>query len=405
MRALHICYFGLRENLVQTQVLPYLEELARDGHEMSIITFEPDLSTTWSKESIREQQRLLRTRGIDWRPLAYHKSPSLPATLYDILCGVLFIWRSHRQSALDLLHARSHIPMIMALLARSLTRSAVIFDIRGLIADEYVDAGIWRQRSIIYRVMKRLEMVGIRQADWLIVLTRRMRDYLGQTAQRIDGRISVIPCCIDARRFGRSSAPLPEAPMTFEVVYAGSVTGLYLLEEMGRFFLALVSLVPHARLKILTAAPAGETSTRLRQIGLDPTQFDLQSVSPELVPQILANAAVGISFRKPAFSQIAASPTKVPEYLMAGLPVISNAGIGDTDQILQSERVGIVISELNQEGYRRAARQLLELWQDPDLRHRCRSVALRQFALNEVGGRLYGEAYRQIDLTRQQSDN
>ncbi|MFN7624606.1 MAG: glycosyltransferase, partial [Acidobacteriota bacterium] len=164
MRALHICYFGLRENLVQTQVLPSLEELARAGHEMSIITFEPDLSTTWSKESIREQQRLLRTRGIDWTPLAYHKRPSLPATLYDVLCGVLFIWRSHRQSPLDLLHARSHIPMIMALLARSLTRSAVIFDIRGLIADEYVDAGIWRQRSIIYRVMKRLEMVGIRRA-------------------------------------------------------------------------------------------------------------------------------------------------------------------------------------------------------------------------------------------------
>ena len=81
MRALHICYFGLRENLVQTQVLPYLEELARDGHEMSIVTFEPDFSSTWSMESVREQQQALLTRGIDWTPLAYHKRPSLPATL------------------------------------------------------------------------------------------------------------------------------------------------------------------------------------------------------------------------------------------------------------------------------------------------------------------------------------
>ena len=31
MRTLYICYFGLREPLVQTQVLPYLRELVRDG--------------------------------------------------------------------------------------------------------------------------------------------------------------------------------------------------------------------------------------------------------------------------------------------------------------------------------------------------------------------------------------
>ena len=40
--ALYICYFGLREPLVQTQVLPYLRELARGGVRMSLLTFEPD---------------------------------------------------------------------------------------------------------------------------------------------------------------------------------------------------------------------------------------------------------------------------------------------------------------------------------------------------------------------------
>src|SRR5205085_11606858 len=39
--ALYICYFGLREPLVQTQVLPYLRELAARGHRMSLLTFEP----------------------------------------------------------------------------------------------------------------------------------------------------------------------------------------------------------------------------------------------------------------------------------------------------------------------------------------------------------------------------
>ena len=34
-KTLYICYFGLREPLVQTQVLPYLRELLREGEKGS----------------------------------------------------------------------------------------------------------------------------------------------------------------------------------------------------------------------------------------------------------------------------------------------------------------------------------------------------------------------------------
>jgi len=40
MRSLYICYFGIEEPLVKTQVLPYLRELVKGGHEMSLVTFE-----------------------------------------------------------------------------------------------------------------------------------------------------------------------------------------------------------------------------------------------------------------------------------------------------------------------------------------------------------------------------
>src|ERR1051325_4649385 len=81
MRALYICYFGLREPLVQTQVLPYLRELVAGGVEMALLTFEPQRfdPTEW-RERVRED-------GIEWEALPYHKRPALPATLYDIVRG------------------------------------------------------------------------------------------------------------------------------------------------------------------------------------------------------------------------------------------------------------------------------------------------------------------------------
>ena len=94
-RALYLCYFSLHEPLVQTQVLPYLRELVAGGVGMSLLTFEPDLKTRWTSDSIAAWRQRLREAGIEWHMLPYHKHPSLPATMYDILAGA---WRAAAQS-------------------------------------------------------------------------------------------------------------------------------------------------------------------------------------------------------------------------------------------------------------------------------------------------------------------
>ena len=45
---LYICYFGMRQPLVETQVLPYLAELAKGGVKVSLVTFEPNLKRDWT---------------------------------------------------------------------------------------------------------------------------------------------------------------------------------------------------------------------------------------------------------------------------------------------------------------------------------------------------------------------
>jgi glycosyltransferase involved in cell wall biosynthesis len=402
MRSLYLCYFGLREPLVQTQVLPYLRELALGGNEMLLLTFEPAMLEPDQVAFWREK---LAADGIEWRALKYHKRPSLPATIWDILVGVWTICRINASRRLDILHARSHVPLAMAMLARPLTGAAVIFDLRGLIADEYVDAGVWRRSSIVYRVMKWLEMAGFRRADWLVVLTNSMRQWILDRRIRPLNRVSVIPCCIDQERFS-SEEPAPTPPASevesaFELVYAGSVTGLYLLDEMAAFFLTLACRQPGARLRILTSSSSEAAAARLRQAGLADRQFAIGSAPPDEIPEYLRKATVGLSFRLPTFSQIAASPTKIPEYLAAGIPVISNAGIGDTDMIIEGNRVGVIVRDLSDSGYHEAIEQLLTLMADPTLAARCRETAKRHFDLHTVGGLSYRNAYSSLRPKRQ----
>ena len=117
IRTLYLCYFGLREPLVQTQVLPYLKQLAAAGIRVSLLTFEPHLRSAWTKQELAAHQERLATESIRWFYLPYHKRPSALATLYDIVIGARFAARLIRREGIEVLHARSHIPMAMALMA------------------------------------------------------------------------------------------------------------------------------------------------------------------------------------------------------------------------------------------------------------------------------------------------
>ncbi|MDX6269930.1 MAG: hypothetical protein QOD28_1153 [Acidobacteriota bacterium] len=425
LKTLYLCYFGLREPLVQTQVLPYLRELRRGGVEVYLLTFEPNRRAAWSPEDERQWRERLASDGIVWHALAYHKSPSALVTPYDILHGAWTAARLARRHKIDVLHARGHLPMAMALLARRWCDARLLFDIRGLLAEEYEEAGVWTKDSPQYRAVRAVERAGLRRAAQLIVLTRRLRDHLVERGLARAEQIEVVPCCVDFARFesardeGDAKRAVQETDAAqlstgelrsdaaargsddaavgrFEVVTAGSVTGLYLLEEMGRFFLALKRQRPDAFLRVLTTSSATDAAATLERVGLRSEEFWIGAVKPSEVPAYLKRARLGLSFRKATFSQIAASPTKIPEYLAAGLPTVCNAGIGDTDDILTRERVGVIVPDFDAETLGEAARAALALADERDVRARAVETAHRYFDLARVGGVGYRNAYRRL---------
>ena len=141
---LYICYYHITEPLVQAQVVGYLETLASRGMAIHLLTFErerlkPEIYQFWRDN--------LAAKGITWHVLRYHQRPSLPATLYDIATGItaaLWICWKHR---IRMVHARSHVAAAIAWPLKRLFGYPFLFDLRGLMAEEYVDAGRWRPKN------------------------------------------------------------------------------------------------------------------------------------------------------------------------------------------------------------------------------------------------------------------
>jgi glycosyltransferase involved in cell wall biosynthesis len=180
------------------------------------------------------------------------------------------------------------------------------------------------------------------------------------------------------------------------MVYAGSVTGLYMLEEMAHFFAELKNKRPDAFFRVLTVSPAQAAASVLMNAGLSDSDFCVRAAEPREVPGYLSRARIGISFRKPTVSQIAASPTKISEYLAAGLPVVSNAGTGDIDELFETERVGVTLNSFDRESYQSAVDRILELATDENIRAHCRNTSVRNFDLVNVGGTRYYQVYKKL---------
>jgi glycosyltransferase involved in cell wall biosynthesis len=392
-RSLYLCYASLTDPLIRTQVVAYLAGLARGGHVIHLLTFEPELDG----RTRRELRAEMASQGIAWHHLRYHKRPSLPATIYDTLLGAAYACWLVVRHRLGLIHARSHVPVAMGLLARMPTRRKLIFDIRGLLAEEYVDAGRWVRGGSPYRITTWIQGVGLRRADGFVVLTERVRRVLFGEAAR--PRTYVIPCCADFDRLAprardvRAELALGDRPV---MVYVGKLTGVYMDREMADFFAVARQHEPELAFLVLTQSPADSIVDELRRSGVGEDAYRITQAPSSEVGTYLAASTFAICFCHPKPSLIASSPTKIGEYLAAGLPVVSGPDVGDTDTILREREAGIVVESFDDATYERATQQMLALAGEPGIRERCRAVAQSVFSLDEVGIPRYDALYREI---------
>lgn len=406
-KSLYICYFGVREPLVRTQVIPYLLEVIKDGVAVHLLTFEPE---PLPSSEIDDERAALAAKGIVWHHLAYHKRPSVPATVFDILNGARFVRKLDREFRFDILHCRVHVPAVMGALARKLSshKPKILFDIRGFFPEEYTDAGIWPEGGWIYRSVKRVERWLFRESDGFVVLTEKARGLLfprsGESGFDEAGRpVEVIPCCVDLARFEAGVAARNELRSElgvgdrYVIAYVGSFGGWYLSDEMFDFLSAAREADLTLFVMILTQRDATVAAERLKAIGFCESDFFVAGVSPVEIPRYLSGADASVSFIKNCYSKQASSPTKNAEYLASGLPIVANSGVGDVDELINGDKVGVLIDRFDREAYLEAFETLKGLG---DIRDHCREIAKLRFDLTAVGGSRYRRLYERLFCNR-----
>lgn len=386
---LYISYDSVLDPIPQSQVIPYLKLLAHNGFKFHWLTFEKNSSATLLLK------RQLRNCSVNLHSLPYYKRPYLAAKVINIFFGIFFacfyaFWHRAR-----IVHCRSEVASIIGAAVKSFCGTKLIYDRRGFMAEDYVEGGMWKSRkSFLYKLLILVDSFLLRYSDHIVVLTLKMKIWLLQHRPYVKNKISVIPCCVDLEKFNvLAQVSLKEnlgLTGNFVIVYSGSLGTWYMLEEMLDFFLVAKGIIDNAHFLILTSYDKVTIEKQARFKNVSQNDITIRSVPFDKMPFYLSIADAALCFIKPVLSKVASSPTKFAEFLASGKPVIINSGIGDTDDMLKKENVGVVVNNFDRVSYEDSIVRLTALLKNADgLRERCISSAKKHFLLSDGAMKYY----------------
>ncbi len=361
---LYLSYDGMTDPLGQSQVLPYLKGLSNAGYTIHLLSFE---KSERFKKHRKHIASICKSSNIQWHPQDYASEGGLKNTLKQVRKMKKVAFYLHEKHQFDHTHCRSYISALIGLKLKRRKNVKFIFDMRGFWADERVDGEIWSLSNPIferiYKFFKRKERQFFSEADYTISLTENGKNEIESWSifQHKKPKIKVIPCCVDLELFNPSTISkelqiearnqLNIHDDNFILGYVGSIGTWYMLSEMLDYFKILKETKKNARFLFVTGDSAEMIFSEAESRGVPKSDIIIQSSLHKDVPLYISIFNSSIFFIRPTYSKKASSPTKQGEIMAMGIPLICNAGVGDTDDIVLNSFAGDVVPNCTIDSY------------------------------------------------------
>ena len=329
---LFITWDGPQVSYLEGLFLPIFEGLAEHGHQFHVLQF------TWAEpERIAAAEALCRAVGVQYRAIKINQSLGPVGPLMTAIRGARHIKKAVRDWQIDTLMPRSLMPALATLAMRDRNGLRVIFDADGFSADEKVDFAGLSPSGLNYRVLRDIEAQMTRVADTVLTRTQAAIPILQARAGA-----GTDPSKYFVVTNGRSITPFYASHNDLDdsrdpvISYVGSLGAKYCPETMLAVACAIRERLPELKFKIFTG-DGNNMEKAIAESGMsDPTWIIIDRVAPQDLQACLAGCDVALSFLKPAFSTRGVIPTKLGDYLLAGLPIIGSAGAGNTQPLIDA---------------------------------------------------------------------
>ncbi len=298
------------------RVRRYAETLQQRGDEVEALGLrKPDdpVSGLLNGVKVSRIQSRRRDEGGQWSYLAR-------ILRFWFASSAILAWR-HWRSPYDLVHVHS-VPdfEVFAAWFPRLLGARVILDIHDLVPEFYASKFGVDQRSAVFRALLLIERLSCRFAHHVISANHIWHAVLTQRAVP-PAHCTVFLNYVDRTRF--TPRPRTRQDERFLLVYPGGLQKHQGLDIAIRAMVAIRRAVPRAELHVYGEGSEREELQRLSaSLALADAVFLHGAVALQDVPDILANADLGVVPKRAEGFGNEAYSTKIPEFMSQGLPVV-----------------------------------------------------------------------------------
>jgi glycosyltransferase involved in cell wall biosynthesis len=348
--AMHVCFLTPgTQNGYAIRVVEETRALMRQNVEVVVACFIPESPPCPPREVDEFQRQLQERTGAKCYLLPTKQFFNIafdPARENPITTSLVALAITHH---VHVVHGQALYSTMHVLRARGKMNAKVVFDVHGISPEEMELSGAPPARI---RTMSDWERRALEEVDLRVFVSARMRDHfrskygLATTLPHC-----IVPCCVHVDRFGISEEvrSLKRKEMgldgRFVFLYLGSLSVWQWPEALFSVFAQFYQERSDGLLYLLLPHRDHEVALSFcRRHGLPQESYLLSEVPHRDVGLVAGLADVGLLLRKAHPVNAVASPTKLGEYLAAGLPVVATEDIGDTSDVIASNRLGLVIS-------------------------------------------------------------
>ena len=362
-KILFISYDGMTDPLGQSQVIPYLQGLSNNGFQLFILSCEKQAAFLQNEMAVT---KMLAGYNIKWVPINYTKKPPVLSTLKDIIHLKKKAKQIHRLYGIDMVHTRPGIPALVGLWMKQTMGIKFLHDIREFYAESRVDGGMWNMQHPLYKIAYRYfiqkEKEQVAKSDGIVCLTYAAEKIIKQLPEyKSSVPLSVIPCSADMDLFDPATINAAQKQQLQQelnigekdiiISYLGSIGGWYMISEMLRFCKRLSDKIPQAKFLFISPHLHDVIAGEAAKHGLPADKLIVKQGKRAEVPAFLSLSNYSVFFIKPCYSKLSSSPTKHGEIMAMCIPVITNSGVGDVEEIVSKYHSGYVLNDFTDEAF------------------------------------------------------
>ena len=398
MKVLYISHDGITDHIGKSQVAPYLLGLAKNGHDITILSNEKDIHS----KDIQEYKSLFTESSIKWIINPYSNRIPIISPFLSAFRQYLKAKKICLTDNFNLIHSRCYVSTILGyFLKKSLSDTKLLFDLRDFWIDTRIET---RKLGFLYRPLKTIEASLFRNADSFVCLTEKAKSKIARMGDQFDctPKVTVIPCCADMDLFKYDKENSEELKQirqqegldgSFVLTYLGSLGAVYLLPNMVKTFKILKYLDSGSKFLFISNNGKDEVVKEFLKNDLNEKDLVFKTLIRSDVPKYLEMADLSLVFIRPSDSKIGCSPTKLAELLAMGIPVLANKGVGDLNEILCIEKNNSICLDSFDENHIRE--NLLKITSQSVDKEKIREFALKNFSLPEAIRR-YEAVYKSL---------